>query len=131
MAGRLVHRLMAAGVGTVVCLAATATPATADATVDCNYRFSEWSGGFVADIDIINHGPQIDGWTVRWTFDTPTRLLGVWSAMITQETDTSMSATPTSWTAVVPSGQMRTFGWSALAASTDVPAEITINGVAC
>jgi hypothetical protein len=46
---------------------------------------SAWTGGFIATVDITNYGPTINGWTVRWTFVTPTSDLLAWSAVITQQ----------------------------------------------
>jgi ABC-type glycerol-3-phosphate transport system substrate-binding protein len=113
--------------------AAGSAPARADTvrTVTCTYTLSSWLGGFVADVHISNQGPEIDGWTVRWTFTDPTVILATWSSQISQDAAGVVTATPASYNPVIRAGQALSFGWSARAASTRVPSDLTINGVPC
>jgi hypothetical protein len=120
-------------VTTMIALLATtaAIPAHADPTVTCAYRFTAWHGGFSADVDITNNGPQIDGWTARLTFPTATTGVQAWQAIMSQNTPYDAIATNMSWNATIPAGQVATFGWTATAATTGPPATMSVNGIAC
>lgn len=140
VSGLAVLGLAAAGAGGVFGAApasATAAPAGAVSantapSVTCVYTFSAWSGGFTANIQITNNGPTaIDGWTLRWTFAVPTAVTSGWSATITDTDGHDVSATNVSYNGVIGSGRSTSFGWSAEAASTDVPTDLTVNGVPC
>jgi cellulase/cellobiase CelA1 len=116
----------------LVSLTAAARPATAETTVTCTYTVtSSWMGGFIANVDIANNGPAINGWTLRWTFPTPTSLGGVWSATLTEQDGGRAVATNTLWNSTIGAGQVTSFGWTASAASTAVPTDLTINGEPC
>ena len=78
-----------------------------------------------------NDGPMIDGWTVRMTFPTATGGITAWQAAMSQDTPYDATATNRSWNAVIATGQMTSFGWTATAATTGPPTSVTVNGVAC
>lgn len=131
----------APAVPAVLVLAAWAAPAvgapdTARAddarTVSCTYVVeAAWNGGFTADLKIADNGPDVNGWTVRWTFPDPaTRVLGSWSTVLTETGDGAVTAANAPYDAVIRSGQALTFGWTARGASA-APAAFTVNGVAC
>ncbi len=121
--------------------AAEAAPASASAgaastatdyAVTCTYIVrTAWSGGFFADVVIVNNGPRIDGWTVRWSFPDPTTILQTWSSLISETDDGRVTATNVSFDAVIESGRTLTFGWSARGMSTAVPTDLSINGMRC
>ncbi len=126
------HRLAAAVVAGLAAVAAAPSPALADTPgVDCTYYLSQWRGGFVADILMVNNGPTIDGWTVRWSFAHPTQIVTTWGATITQTAEGVATANGTSWNSKINTGQAFSFGWSGLAAATEIPTDITVNGVPC
>jgi len=85
----------------------------------------------MANVDIANNGPEIDGWTVRWTFAEPTTIVGTWSSLISQTASGEVVATNASYNAVIRTGQVLEFGWSADAVTTSIPTDITINAVPC
>jgi Cellulose binding domain len=123
-----------AALATAVFVAAAPTPALATeppGSVTCRYELIAWPGGFMADLFITNNGPTIDGWVVHWTFETPTRVTGVWSSTIYQADPLDAVAVPAPWTRVIPTGRTTAFGWNALAVATEVPTDLTINGVPC
>jgi hypothetical protein len=97
----------------------------------CDYQFVAWSGGFVADLTITNSGPVVDGWTARWTMPAATGNLGAWQARIEQPDAFTMTAANLSYNAVIGTGRSVKFGWTASAASTGAPQDITVNGVPC
>lgn len=119
---------------TAMSSAASAAPSGVSAGlggVTCQYIVTgKWSGGFAADLRIVNNGPTIDGWTVRWTAPVPTSGVVGWSARMTQQ-GSEITAVNMFWNGVVPTGEARMFGWSAVAPSADVPTDITINGSPC
>src|SRR2546428_13921907 len=109
------------------------TPAQAGPAISCEYKVdASWPTGFMADVIISNAGPAIDGWTVTMTFPSPATLLSTWRATISQGSPNEMTATSLSWSGLIPTGAMGTFGWTASASATDTarPA-ITVNGVTC
>ncbi len=115
----------------MVLVAAMAGPASAAPAVTCSYSFSAWNGGFTANVDIANNGPTINGWTMRWTFGSPTTNIQAWSSIISENSAFEVVATNMSYNGVIPAGTVRSFGWTATAASTTAPASLTINGTAC
>jgi hypothetical protein len=134
MAGRYA-RTAAAGLAAAALTAViTAGPASAAGTspVTCAYTFSQWSGGFAANIQITNNGPAaINGWTLRWTFAVPTAVTAGWSATITDTDGHDVSATNFVYNGVIGSGASASFGWSAEAVSTSAPTDMTLNGMPC
>ena len=109
--------------------APTPTP-TPTPAVTCTYYLTEWQGGFVADIRLVNRGPAINGWVVRWTFAHPTTITAVWGSQITQ-TASVANAVNTTWNSTLGTNKALSFGWSASAAATEVPTDLTLNGVPC
>lgn len=113
-------------------VAVLAQPATADTAVKCTYTVTNsWNGGFTADVAITNNGPVINGWTLRWTFTTPTAAVAGWSAILTEQGGNRATATNLAWNGTILTGQTASFGWSAAAVSTGVPTDLTINGTPC
>ena len=111
---------------------AAARPAAASTSVTCTYTVnSSWSGGFTASVSITNNGPAIKGWTLRWTFTTPTSNVQSWMAVITEQAGNRATATSMNWDSTILAGHTATFGWSAAAVSTGVPTDLTINGNPC
>jgi cellulase/cellobiase CelA1 len=130
---RSVHwRVWVAAAATLIPLAAVPWPAVAETAVTCTYTVSNsWNGGFTANVDITNNGPVINGWTVRWTFTTPTADVHGWSAIITEQAGNQATATNMSWNGTILTGAATSFAWSAAAVSTSVPTDLTINGEPC
>lgn len=125
-------RVWLTAAATLFPLAGVAAPATAATAVTCTYTVSStWIGGFTASVDITNNGPAINGWTLRWTFPTPTTNVGAWSAVITEQAGNRATATNMAWNGTIATGQTASFGWSAAAVSTGVPTDLTINGQPC
>jgi len=119
-------------VGALAGTVGIAVPAEAgESPISCTYTVNaSWPGGFFANLAIANAGPAVNGWTVRWTFADPTTDINGWSARITLQ-DNAVTATNMSWNGTIGTGQVVTFGWSATAAKTTVPTDITVNGTPC
>jgi hypothetical protein len=125
-------RVIAAVVAALTAPLLAAGPARAAGAIKCGYQLSTWpGGGFSADLRFTNHGPAIDGWTVRWTFPTATTIVTPWNAVLTQPTPYAMTAVNVSYNQVIATGQSVSFGWTGRAAATEVPTDITVNGMAC
>jgi hypothetical protein len=117
---------------TLFSMTAVARPATADTGVTCTYTVTTTGiGWFNANVDIANNGATINGWTLQWTFLTPTSLGSIWSANLTEQDGGRAVATNASWNGIIRTGQVTSFGWTASAASTAVPTDLTINGQPC
>lgn len=111
--------------------AAPSHAAEVSSPFSCRYLFTAWSGGFSAELYIANSGPAVDGWTARWTFETPTQATAVWSGWLIQAGPHDVVAGPMSWNKLIRTGSVVSFGWTASAPATEVPADITINGLPC
>jgi hypothetical protein len=111
--------------------ASAAAPAATAGTFACDYWFVAWSGGFIADLTIVNHGPAVNGWTARWTMRTATGNIAAWQARMEQPDPFTLTATNVSYNAIIDTGRSVRFGWTASAASTEVPVDLTVNGTPC
>jgi hypothetical protein len=97
----------------------------------CTYQLITWPGGFMANLTIANSGPDVNNWTVRWTFREPTQLINAWTSTVNQFGPYQVVIGPAAWNNVIKTGQATTFGWTASAAATEVPTDITVNGQPC
>ncbi len=127
--------IAAAAAGGLLVATAASTPARAVTSppVSCTYTIQNvWFGGFTADIKIANNGATpINGWTVRWTFNEYTADISAWQSSLSAPDGLHATATNASYNAVIPSGYATAFGWSGRSASTSVPTDLTVNGLAC
>ncbi|MEU8001413.1 cellulose binding domain-containing protein [Catellatospora sp. NPDC049111] len=124
---------LAAVTGAAV-LAATALTAPAHAQgggVDCAYLLTAYPGGFSASVQLANTGPAVDGWVLSWSFPADTTIHGVWQSRITQPDPRTAIAVNMPWNARIPAGTTLGFGWTAAAPATDIPTDLTLNGVPC
>jgi hypothetical protein len=121
-----------------VASAAFGLPAPAGAApepVQCRYVWTpamSWPGGFWADLYVTNRsGAEVNGWSVEWTLTEPTQLGAFWSAAMSQPEPHRMVARNLVWNGRIPDGSTIGFGWTAFAAGTQIPTDITVNGVPC
>jgi hypothetical protein len=128
---KVIARVLSAAA--LVAALGTAAPAHAAApSFECDYKvLGSWNGGFWADLTIANNGPAISGWYARWSMTHETSGLVGWNAIMTMPTAYEMTATSMPWNAQLRPGGATTFGWTARAAATEVPTDITVNGVLC
>lgn len=127
-------RFLVAGAGGLLVAAAVGAPArAATPVVSCTYTIEDvWQGGFIAQISIADNGPRaITGWTVRWTFNEYTTDISAWQSTLTAPDGFSAAATNASYNGTIASGGVTSFGWSARAATTSVPTNLTVNGIPC
>jgi cellulase/cellobiase CelA1 len=129
-AALLVAASCATAITAAVILPATPALAAEPSPITCTYHLNAWQGGFTADLSIFNAGPTITGWTVHWTFDIPTTITAVWTSRIT-ENASGVYASNVEYNSMIRTGQTTSFGWNAVAASTTVPTDLTVNGQRC
>lgn len=120
---------LAAGLATTI----TAAPAAQAATAGCHVTYtvpSQWTGGFQANITIVNFGPPLVNWTLGFTFVDPgQRVIQGWSMIWTQSGST-VRATST-W-GTLETNKPFTIGFiGGWATSNPPPTNFTINGVPC
>lgn len=132
MIGRFGEALAAAA-GSLLLLAAGVTPAGAAPTrFTCTYVITAaWAGGFSADLSIHNAGPATTGWRTAWTMAESTTDVVAWGATTGRLTPHSMSFSNDPGKGRIATGGTTSFGWTARAASTSVPDDITVNGRSC
>ncbi|MDI1463207.1 cellulose binding domain-containing protein [Catellatospora sp. KI3] len=119
-------------VAALVAVVALPSPAAAaTSAVTCQYIVNSYPYGFTASIDILNSGPRLDGWSLRWSVPEGTELGSVWGARMTQPTPSEMTATNVVWNSSIATGSRVVFGWTARAATSIVPTDITLNGAPC
>jgi glucuronoarabinoxylan endo-1,4-beta-xylanase len=134
-----------AGTSTVTVTATDGTGASGSATFTwaisgsgggtCKVTYatqSQWAGGFVAGVTIANTGsPQINGWTLKFTFPGDQKITNAWSGTATQSGE-NVTITNASYNAAIPPGGTVSLGFQGTWASSDaVPAAFTVNGTAC
>jgi O-glycosyl hydrolase len=93
---------------------------------------SQWTGGFVASINITNGGSSaINGWTLGFTFPGDQRITNAWNGAVTQSGE-SVSIANASYNGTIAAGQSTSLGFQGTWASSDAaPASFTVNGTAC
>ncbi|WP_214102599.1 cellulose binding domain-containing protein [Acrocarpospora catenulata] len=122
-------RSAVAALAMIVVLAAPARATSSP--FSCEYTFTSWTGVFIAELTVVNHGPPVTSWEARWSFPTETALLGVWNTRITQLDPYRVIATGLIWNNAIPTAGTMKMGWTARAATTGAPADLTVNGLPC
>lgn len=109
----------------------TGTPAPGCAV---NYRVtSQWAGGFVAEVRIINTGDTpINGWSLSWLFANGQRITNLWGGIFTQNGG-NVTVTNMPYNATIPAGGgAQSFGFiGTWAGVNNVPSPFTLNGRIC
>ena len=93
---------------------------------------SQWTGGFVAQINITNTGSSaISGWTLGFTFPGDQKITTAWNGTASQSGET-VSITNASYNGALAAGQSTSVGFQGTWASSDAaPAAFTLNGATC
>ena len=112
----------------------TATTSAPAGACEVDYSVSsQWSGGFGANVTLVNHGATaINGWTVSWTFPSGQRITQLWNGSYTQ-TGAAVTVGNLSYNAAVPaSGGSTSFGFNGSWTTADTaPGAAAINGTPC
>ena len=127
VARTIVVAMLAAGVAVAV-----PSPAHAANGLTCRYTLFQWSGGFMAELAIVNQTTTtINGWNASWTFRNATLVAATWNGTITQSTPFDATARNAFYNGQIRPGAAAALGWTAMAPATEVPTDIVVNGVHC
>ncbi|HVQ95135.1 MAG TPA: cellulose binding domain-containing protein [Mycobacteriales bacterium] len=114
-------------------LVALPAPASAAAACHVDYQVrSEWPAGFTAGITLGNDGPEINGWTLTWTFpaDGQTVAHG-WNGDFGQ-VGRAVRVTNAAYNPVIPAGRTVELGFVGTHTGTNpVPTNFALNGQPC
>jgi endoglucanase len=138
MRAPLARILLTAGVAGVVATAglAAVTAQAGAAAVGCSATYSivsQWQTGFQATVSFTNLGDALNGWTISFDFPTTTQgLSNGWNATWSQS-GTHITAAAMNWNAAVGANASVGTGFigTLSAAGNPVPAQVSVNGVAC
>ena len=104
----------------------------ADAATGCQVRYavsSTWPGGFGANVEIVNLGDPVTGWTLAFAFPSGQTVTQLWNGTVGQ-TGAQVTVRDAGYNAALPTGGTASFGFNANGA-TATPASFTLNGVTC
>lgn len=110
-------------------------PAPASAATGCHVDYqvlSEWPGGFTAAVTLGNDGPEINGWTLTWTFpaDGQTVAHG-WNGDVRQA-GRAVTVTNATYNPIIPTGRTVGLGFvGTQTGSNPVPANFALDGQPC
>src|SRR5690348_3639613 len=85
----------------------------AAAATGCSVKYtvaSQWSGGFVAAVDVTNLGDALSSWTLTWSFDAGQTVSSGWNATITQS-GSAVTANNASYNGSVATNGTASFGF--------------------
>jgi hypothetical protein len=112
-------------------LAVVAPGASAATGCQVTYRLNQWTGGFIAYVDVSGGGAPLHGWTVNWSFGGDQHITSFWNATVSQ-TGVSVTATGLSYNGDVAANAVTEFGvQGTFAAGNPTLTAFTVNGVAC
>ncbi len=123
--------IAAAGTIALACLGvAGAGSAQAATSFSVKYTVtSQWSGGFIANVDVTNTGSAVSSWTLSWTFpDSAQKVVSGWNATLSQS-GTQVTVTNAAYNGAVAAGGTVSFGFNgAFGSANPVPTSFTVNG---
>jgi cellulose 1,4-beta-cellobiosidase len=102
------------------------------------YNVSSWGPingkppGLMASVTITNNDAPIDGWVLRWTFNSGEVISSGWNATVTQ-TGSAARADNASWNGKIPTGGKADFGFIATTVTSPPlrPTGFSLNGKTC
>lgn len=125
-----------------VLLAATITLATASvvtavsaqAATGCRVTYtvsSQWTGGFGANVAVVNLGDPVNSWQVGWSFGAGQTITQLWNGAYTQS-GSQVTVTNAPYNGALGTGASTSFGFNgSWSGSNPVPAVFTMNGTTC
>jgi hypothetical protein len=132
------RRLPAAAAATAVAvgaaaLAVLAPGADASAATGCQvaYRVNQWTGGFVAYVDVTAGTSAVHGWTVTWTYQAGQQITSSWSAQVSQA-GTAVTANSMSYNGELAPGATTEFGVQGTSGTSNpTPTDLAVTGSGC
>ena len=115
-------------------MAAVTLPASA-ATTGCSVGYSlqsQWSGGFVANVNVTNLGSAVSSWTLTFAFpDANQKVSSGWSATWSQSAQ-QVTAASMSWNGSLGTNASAAIGFQGTDGSSNpVPTSFSLNGTTC
>jgi len=122
----------------VLTVVAVALPAIAmsraqGAATGCTvtYTTNEWSGGFTAQIRVMNLGAALNGWRLEWTYGGDQQVTSAWNTQVTQS-GSAVTAVNVAHNAALATGGSVDFGLQGTWRTADpAPTSFTLNGTPC
>lgn len=110
----------------------TVTPTPPPGFCQVSYAVSsQWSGGFSANITIINTGPAISSWTLAFTFPGDQQITNLWNGTASQSGE-QVTITNASWNGSIASQGSVSVGFNGTWTSNNTsPTSFTLNGQTC
>ncbi|HEY2670589.1 MAG TPA: cellulose-binding domain-containing protein [Rugosimonospora sp.] len=123
---------VAVGIGAAtVAVLAPGSDASAASGCQVAYRINQWSGGFVAYVDVTAGTSPVHGWTVTWTYSAGQQITSSWSAQVSQA-GVAVTATSMSYNGELAAGGTTEFGVQGTSgASNPVPTDLAVTGSGC
>ncbi|WP_026117965.1 cellulose-binding domain-containing protein, partial [Nocardiopsis alkaliphila] len=121
--------------GCAIGAALTFVPLTsANAATGCSVDYTianDWGSGFTAQVEITNHGADIDHWTLEWDFSGNQQVGNAWNASVTQSGQ-SVSVTGAGHNASISTDGTVGFGFNGdYSGDNAAPEAFSLNGVLC
>ncbi|MFI7546040.1 cellulose binding domain-containing protein [Actinoplanes sp. NPDC049599] len=107
----------------------------AHAAAGCRVTYtvqSQWTGGFVADVNVANLGAPVTSWQLAWSFTAGQTVTQLWNGTVNQS-GAHVTVANASWNGTIDTGASTSFGFggSLTGAANPVPTTFTLNGVTC
>jgi hypothetical protein len=114
-------------------LLALPAPASAAAACHVDYQvFAEWPGGFTAGITLGNDGPDINGWTLTWTFPADGQTVGHGYNGDFHQIGRAVTVTNATFNPLIPTGRTVWLGFVGThTGANPVPTDFTLNSQPC
>jgi len=123
--------LVAATPAMLPTMTGSASTAAAAAACTVTYQVNQWTGGFTANVSVVDGGAALTSWAVTWSFEAGQKVTSAWNAQVTQ-TGSSVSAVNEAYNGAVASGGTIAFGFQGTWSGTnDTPTDFALNGVLC
>jgi hypothetical protein len=108
---------------------------SAQAAAGCRVTYtvqSQWTGGFVANVDVTNLGVPVNGWQLTWSFTAGQKVTQLWGGTVNQS-GALVTVANAGWNGTIGTGGSTSFGFggSLTGAANPVPATFALNGVPC
>jgi mannan endo-1,4-beta-mannosidase len=111
----------------------TTTQAAGAGACTASYRLvGEWSGGFQAEVTVVNAGTtEIDGWRLEWTFPAGQTITNMWHAVPTQDGAAVVAANVDHNRLISPGGSVTIGFTGSWTSANPAPDTVALNGARC
>lgn len=103
----------------------------ASAVCKVDEQVNQWTGGFVAQLQLTNYSTALSSWKLTWTFAGDQVITSSWNTQVTQ-VGSAVTAINTSSNGALPTNGVVQFGFQATYSGANaVPIDFALNGVSC